>query len=149
MLKTYEEYFNGYEDGKTHFKGYKRLIEELTAKYPAGAVIEGETAQKEFIKLYGAVLKVVNILNSFDQFENDKLLSDRDTQDYHSMYIDLYNQFRKTDDADKVNINDDIVFEMELIKQIEDNIDYILGLIQKYHETNCEDKEILVTINKA
>jgi type I restriction enzyme R subunit len=149
LLKTYEEYYNGYDDGKTRFKGYKNLVEQLTSKYPIGTVIEGETAQKDFIKLYGAILKVINILNSFDQFENDKLLSDRDTQDYHSTYIDLYNQFRKVDDADKVNINDDIVFEMELIKQIEVNIDYILGLIQKFHDTNCEDKEILVTINKA
>jgi type I restriction enzyme, R subunit len=149
LLKTYEEYYNGYNDDKTQFKGYRSLIEELLGKYPSGSIIEGETAQKEFIKLYGAILKVVNILNSFDQFKDDKLLTDRDVQDYHSMYIDLYNNFRKTDDADKVNINDDIVFEMELIKQIEVNIDYILGLIKKYHETNCEDKEILITINKA
>jgi type I restriction enzyme, R subunit len=50
---------------------------------------------------------------------------------------------------DKENINDDLVFEIELIKQIEVNIDYILMLVAKYHETNCTDKSILASINKA
>ncbi|NLZ83949.1 MAG: type I restriction endonuclease subunit R, partial [Clostridiales bacterium] len=36
-----------------------------------------------------------------------------------------------------------------LIKQIEINIDYILMLVKKYHDTHCEDKEVLITIKKA
>jgi type I restriction enzyme R subunit len=88
-------------------------------------------------------------LTTFDEFTGNEMLSDRDIQDYHSKYIDLYNEFRKTIDEDKENINEDLVFEMELIKQIEINIDYILTLIKKYHEDNTQDKEILVDINKA
>jgi type I restriction enzyme, R subunit len=65
------------------------------------------------------------------------------------MYIDLYNEFRKTDEAEKEVINDDLVFEMELIKQVEINIDYIIELIKKYHSSHIKDKEILVDINKA
>ena len=38
---------------------------------------------------------------------------------------------------------------MELVKQVEVNIDYILMLVEKYHKTNCQDKEILVSIDKA
>ena len=34
---------------------------------------------------------------------------------------------------------DDVVFEMELVKQVEVNIDYILMLVAKYHESNCTD----------
>ena len=41
------------------------------------------------------------------------------------------------------------VFEIELIKQIEINIDYILMLVQKYHDSHCNDKEVLITIQKA
>lgn len=40
-------------------------------------------------------------------------------------------------------------FEIELIKQIEINIDYILILVQKYHDSHCNDKEMLITIQKA
>ena len=76
-------------------------------------------------------------------------MTDREVQDYHSMYIDLYNEFRNSNDSKKENINDDVVFEMELIKQIEINIDYILELIRKYHTGNQEGKELLVDINKA
>lgn len=42
-----------------------------------------------------------------------------------------------------------IVFEIELIKQVEVNIDYILMLVAKYHKSNCEDKTILANINKS
>ena len=38
---------------------------------------------------------------------------------------------------------------MELIKQVEINIDYILALIKKYHEGHLKDKEIVISISKA
>ena len=90
-----------------------------------------------------------NILTAFDDFEGDEILSQRDIQDYQSIYIDLYQDYRKGKDSDKENINDDIVFELELIKQIEVNIDYILMLVSKYHESNKTDKSIRSQIDKA
>ena len=38
---------------------------------------------------------------------------------------------------------------MELIRQVEINIDYILLLVEKFHQSHCKDKEILVSIDKA
>ena len=76
-----------------------------------------------------------NILTTFDEFIGNEILSDRDIQDYHSAYIDLYNEFRKGVEDAKENINDDLVFEMELIKQVEINIDYVLGLIKNITKT--------------
>ena len=90
-----------------------------------------------------------NILTTFDEFTSNEILTERDVQDYHSMYIDLYNEFRKGADVDQENINDDLVFEMELIKQVEINIDFVLGLIKRYHEDHNKNREILVDINKA
>ena len=150
LLKSYKEYYNGYEteNGK-EVKGYEELVAELLQKYPIGEQIISEQAQKEFIKLYGGILKIKNILSTFDEFAGNEILTERDVQDYHSMYINLYQEFRKTGKGDSENVNDDIVFEMELIKQIEINIDYILELIRKYHEGNLQDKEIVVTIGKA
>ncbi|MDR0301397.1 MAG: type I restriction endonuclease subunit R, partial [Treponema sp.] len=149
LLKTYNDYYNGYEqDGKTK-PGYKELIERLLTEYPLGAALLGETAKKTFIDLFGTILKLRNILTSFDDFEGNEILSKRDLQDYQSRYIDLYKEFRPKDEGDKENINDDIIFEIELIKQIEVNIDYILMLVAKYHESNCTDKEILSAIDKA
>ncbi|USN96918.1 MAG: type I restriction endonuclease subunit R [Candidatus Nomurabacteria bacterium] len=149
LLKSYNDYYNGYDDNGKHQRGYVELVTELMERFPVGQQIIGEQAQKEFIKLYGGILRVRNILSTFDDFEGNEILSARDVQDYHSMYINLYNEFRKGTDADKENVNDDVVFEMELIKQVEINIDYILELIRKYHAGNQEDKELLVDINKA
>ena len=130
-------------------RGYKSLIEELLEKFPVSEPIIGEQNKKDFIRLYGGILRVRNILVTFDEFVGNEILTERDIQDYHSAYIDLYNEFRKDKDSEKENINDDIVFEMELIKQIEINIDYVLGLVKKYHEDHVKNKELLIAINKA
>ena len=150
LLRTYDEYYNGYnDDNGKHHKGYTELVAELKENFSLGSQIMGESNEKAFISLFGAILKMRNILTSFDEFTGDSLLSDRDLQDHQSRYLDLYQKWRRRDDAEKEIINDDIVFEMELVKQVEVNIDYILILVAKYHNSNCEDKEILVDINKA
>lgn len=149
LLKTFDEYYNGYDDKGEYKPGYAELITTLTTQYPLGQPILGEEAEKDFIRLYGAILRLRNILTSFDDFEGNEILSERDFQDYQSIYIDLYQEYRKGADGDKETINDDIVFEIELVKQIEVNIDYILMLVAKYQQSNCKDKTILTTIDKA
>ena len=148
LLRDFESYYNGYDDDKGHRKGYVEIVEILTTQFPIGDQIKSEKAQKEFIMLFGSLLRLRNILTAFDQFEGKELLSPREMQDYQSIYIDLYNEIKpEADDPEK--INDDIVFEMELIRHIEVNIDYILMLVQKYHEGNCADQEIVGDISKA
>ena len=149
LLKTYEEYYNGYDEKGEHKAGYEELIANLTAQYPLGQPITGEEKKKDFIRLYGGILRVKNILSSFDDFAGNEILSERDFQDYQSVYIDLYQEFRKGANVDKETINDDIIFEIELVRQIEVNIDYILMLVEKYQESDCKDKSILITIDKA
>lgn len=149
LLKSYEEYYNGYKDGNKEVRGYTSLVKDLLENFPVGERIVSEKSQKEFIKLYGSILRVRNILTTFDEFTGNEILTERDVQDYHSMYIDLYNEFRKGVEEEKENINEDVVFEMELIKQIEINIDYVLALIKQYHEDHTQNREILLDINKA
>ena len=149
LLKTFEEYYNGYEeDGKVQ-PGYVQLITDLQTKFPLGVPITGEEDQKEFIQLYGKILRMRNILTAFDDFAGKEILPQRDSQDYQSIYIDLYQEWKQNKKADKEDITQDVIFEMELIKQIEVNIDYILMLVAKYHESNCKDTNILTAIDKA
>lgn len=149
LLKPFKDYYEGYNDGQKDIIGYKDLIAELQQKYPLGEQIVGEQAEKAFIKLYGAILRMRNILSTFDEFVGNEILTARDVQDYHSIYLDLYNKYRNQNKKDQEDVNDDIVFEMELIKQIEINIDYILMLLHKYQESHFKDKEIVVTITKS
>ena len=150
VLKDFWSYYNGYDnkDGK-HCYGYSELVDQLKNEFPEGQPVMGEDAEKRFVALFGSLLKSINILSTFDQYEGREELSDRQLQDYQSHYLDLRDKWRRRKPGDKENINDDLIFETELIRQVEINIDYILLLVQKYHDTNCTDKEILVNISKA
>ena len=148
LLKNFDAYYYGYDEDGVHHPGYVELIDELETRFPLGSEIIGEAEEKAFIKLFGAILRLRNILSSFDDFDATNKISERDMQDYQSIYIDIYQTIRPPA-GEKENINDDIEFEIELIKQVEVNIDYILMLVAKYHESNCKDKEILADISKA
>ncbi len=149
LLKNFESYYNGYDENGKHFDGYVELIDKLKTLFPLGVPFGGEKAEKEFIMLYGAILRMKNILSTFDNFEGMEILSDRDFQDYQSEYIDLYQKYKSKGNERKENINDDVVFEIELVKQVEINIDYILMLVKKYQQDGNQNKEIVVTIEKA
>ncbi|HQN64809.1 MAG TPA: type I restriction endonuclease subunit R [Methylophilus sp.] len=141
LLKPYADYY----------KEYEQLVGKLLADFPLNKAIIGESAQKAFIKLFGSILRLKNILTSFDDFTGNEILSDREFQDYQSLYLNLHAEFRSTSDAEKESINDDVVFEIELIKQVEINVDYILMLVEKYLKVkgSGEDKEIRATIERA
>lgn len=126
VLKPYAEYLSAYNE----------KVSQLLS-------------QKDFLALFGSILRLRNILQAFDDFSNDDVLSLRDLQDYQSVYLDLYQQRRSHEEADKEIINDDVVFEAELVKQIEVNIDYILELVTKYHDGHMEDKAILADIDRT
>jgi type I restriction enzyme R subunit len=151
-LRSFDDYYNGYTDSNgKHIKGYVELIAKLLKDFPLDEPqIIGEKRQKEFIALLGAILRMRNLLVSFDDFVGKEIISERDFQDYLGRYQDLHDEWNaRRKSGNLTNIDDDIVFEIELIKQIEINIDYILMLVQKYHDSNCEDKEVLITIQKA
>lgn len=149
ILKSYDDYYYGYIDENGHKqKGYETCIKELLERFPLGEQIIGEKNRKYYLVLFGKILRLRNILASFDEFVNSEILPPMDFQDYTGLYHDIYNEM-KPKSGDKDSILDDVVFELELVKQIEVNIDYILALVAKYYGNNCKDKEILVAIDKA
>lgn len=149
LLKSYDDYYYGCVDDKGKMiKGYEERIEELLSRFPLGEPIVGEQNKKDFVVLFGNILRLRNILTAFDRFAGNEILSAIDFQDYTGTYHDIYEDI-KAKPGDKASIIDDVVFEMELVKQVEVNIDYILMLVAKYHDDNCKDKEILVAIDKA
>ena len=152
LLRGYNDYYYGYtDDDQKEHPGYVDMIEELTTKFPlTDERITGEQNQKEFIVLFGAILRMRNLLSSFDEFAGHEIISERNLQDYLGRYQDLRDEWKnRRPTGEKEDITDDIVFEIELIKQIEINIDYILMLVKKYHDSHCDDKEVLITIQKA
>ena len=153
FMKSFEEYYStGYEDEKGHFhEPYIELVRKLLELYPVEQIanIFDEETKKDFIRLFGEFLRLRNVLSAFDDFEGDKLLlSDSQYQDYRGWYNTLHEEFRPKAGGEQESIADDIVFEMELIKQVQVNISYILQLVQQFHDSNCQDKTIIVSIRK-
>lgn len=152
LMRSFKDYYYGYvtDDGKKN-PGYVDMIDDLAQKYPlSDPQIIGEQNQKNFIALFGAILRMRNLLVSFDEFQEKQILSERDLQDYLSRYQDLADEWKNRRKKYPVkNITDDVVFEIELINQIDINIDYIMMLVKKYQDTHCEDKEVLISIKKA
>ena len=141
LLKPYGEYFDEHADRAT----------ELLDGYPPGQLVLGEENQKAFIRLFGAILRLRNILTAFDDFAGQDPLTPRQLQDYQSHYLNLHAAFRNDAQADKEAINDDIVFEIELIKQVEVNVDYILLLVRRYlaEKGGPGDVEVRAAIDRA
>ena len=141
LLKPYAEYYGE----------YRQRINDLVTEFPLDQAIIGESAKMAFVKLLGAILRLKNILTSFDDFAGNEIPSNRDFQDYQSLYLNLYTEFRNATDAEKERVNDDVVFEIELIKQVEINVDYILMLVEQYLEKKDlgGGKEIRDSIERA
>lgn len=154
FMKTYEEYYSqGYLDvkGRQH-EPYVELIAQLLSLYPLdemGELIE-EEGQKAFVRLMSEILRLRNVLSVFDAFdEQAKIIPEMDYQDYKGWYMTIYEKLRnEKPDKDRESINDDLVFEIELVRHDQINIHYILALVQKYHDSNCTDREIIVQIRK-
>ena len=153
LLKTYKDYFNGYDENGEHVLGYTEIVDLLKTKFPINEAIVTEEDKKLFIKLFGDLLKIRNTLSAFDSFREDreKILSDIDFQDYSGKYSDLYTEIikDKTNNNPEIeNIQDDVVFEIELIKQVEVNIDYILLIVARYKNENKDKDTIIEHVRK-
>ncbi len=154
FMKSFDEYYSlGYEDDKGNkMPPYKALVQMLMEQFAVEKIagIVDDEEKKAFIRLFGAILKLRNILSAFDEFTADKqLIPEMHYQDYLGWYNTIYEEIHKPrSPKEKENIADDLVFEMELVKQVQININYILLLVQQYHDTNCQDKTIIMKLRK-
>jgi type I restriction enzyme R subunit len=140
LLKPYREYYDEYTS----------LVSELTSRFSPGELPTSELEQREFVNLYNKILRLQNILKSFDDFKGNEILPERTFQDYQSTYIEIYQQIKKVTEGDKESIIEDLVFEIELVKQVEINVDFILLLIRGLQGASAsENKEIKAKISKT
>ncbi len=140
ILKPYKEYYDEYAS----------LVQRLTSSFDPGDIPALDEDKKVFVNLYNQILRLQNILKSFDDFKGNEILAARQFQDYQSTYIELHNYFKQIKGGDKESIIDDLVFELELVKQVEINVDYILILIRSLQGADAAaDKEIRATISKS
>lgn len=153
LLRSFNDYYLGYDETKdngetVHHAGYVDAVANLCKDFPHAEILHmGEDKQRAFIKAFGALLRAQNVLTAFDQFRGREIILPQDMQDYKSYYLDLRDQYRPHNE--KTDINDDIVFEMELIKQVEINIDYILMMVSRMHDEHTDNAEIRLRLEKT
>jgi type I site-specific deoxyribonuclease, hsdR family len=149
--RSYDEYINGFtdEDSGVVFKGYKGLCEEIIEKFPDPIEIKLEKDKKEFVKLFGEILKRENILRNYDEFSSfEKIISERLKQDMTSTYIKIkeerISQKPPIIDPDGPVIDfSDVEFHIDLLKTEEVNLDYILALILEKAKEQGTNNETL------
>ncbi len=156
LLRPFSDYYYGYDDEKgKHVNGYKeeveRLKEEFSLDFLLGGGIITDDQKKDFVKLLSRIIRLQNLLSAFDEFDAEKkIINEADMQDYTSKYIDFHDEMKNHDEKHTAElIDEDIIFEIDLVKQVEIDITYILRLVQEYRDGNCKDKEIVVKIMKA
>lgn len=139
-------------------RGYITVVKELQERFPDPTKIETESDKKAFVKLFGEYLRIDNILQNYDEYDvlrkkveenlsenqmNEPLadystltppvLSSHQIQDYRSTYNDIrdwqYREQISKKEGKYTPIWDDVVFEVDLLKSQEINLDYILQLI--------------------
>ena len=152
--RSYDDYINGFTDEDTGvvFKGYKELCEEIVEKFPDPTEIKLEKDKKEFVKLFGEILKRENILRNYDEFSSfEKIISERLKQDMKSTYIKIKEELINSGGRDKGKGGEneekidfsDVEFHIDLLKTEEVNLDYILALILEKAKEQGTNNETL------
>lgn len=156
LEKSYDEYINGFTDEETgkKFKGYKDICEEIIAKFPDPTEIVLEADKKEFVQLFGELLKAENILRNFDEFESfEKIISERLMQDMKSVYVDIRESIlneRRSKEAEGEQIDfSDVEFQIDLLKTDEINLDYILALILEKARENDDMESLKAEVRRV
>ena len=162
IMRQFDEYYRkGYHDenGKYH-ESYVEIVKMLTERFPVDKLTEviEDKEKNEFIKLFGYYLKMYNLLTSFDEFcpsdieklREIRILNERARQDYMSWYNSLYEEYKRNRaKGERADVSEDVEFEIELVKQVQIDITFILSLVEKYKASQCQDKEVLVSISKS
>lgn len=156
LEKSYDEYIHGFTDEETgkKFKGYKDICEEIIAKFPDPTEIVLDADKKEFVQLFGELLKAENILRNFDEFESfEKIISDRQMQDMKSVYVDIRESIlneRRSKEAEGEQIDfSDVEFQIDLLKTDEINLDYILALILEKARENDDIESLKAEVRRV
>lgn len=170
LERSYQDYMNGYVNSSGEFvRGYQDIVRELQSKFPDPAAIEKEADKKAFVKLFGEYLRIDNVLQNYDEYadlinenlaeittakeengtysgtEQPSILSGQHLQNYLSTYNDIRDWLRRDRKGEEQSTIDwdDVVFEVDLLKSQEINLDYILELIFEQNK-KLNNKEALI-----
>lgn len=102
-----------------------------------------EEEKFEFITAFRDLMRLLNILKSFADFDFDDLeMTEFEFDGYKSKYLDLWTDRSKNPENGKESILNDVDFELELIHRDEINVSYILSLLANLKDANLKGDKL-------
>jgi type I restriction enzyme R subunit len=129
-----------YEKIAEKFDEALKTLREITPTYQSVNDLEDENAEALFVQAFRKLMRTMNVLQSYTDFDWDDLLIDeQEFEDYKSKYLDLYEKVKRDFQVEKTSILDDIDFELELIHRDKIGVAYILKLLAQMKGENTPD----------
>lgn len=127
LMKSYSEYV-------VILNKYLETLKELASSSEEVDNLETEDNKLAFIETFKNILRVMNKLETFSNFDfKDFDITQDDFESYKSKYIDMYDTLvgsRVKGDRGKTSVIDEIDFELELLAKDTVDVSYIISLIK-------------------
>ncbi len=134
---------------------FKKYLIELRKLYSSPKEIEigaSESKEKEFIGIFGKLIKTRNSLENFVEFSFEKSIeeiSQQEYEDYLGKYLDIAKRAKKQ----PASILNDVEYFIDLIRRDKINVDYIMAIIKTIsndlmNKNQEKINDILALLNK-
>jgi len=135
LVDPYEDYVKKFNEGV-------KALKAIAPTYESVNDLRDEEEQIEFVKAFRVLIRNMNVLKTFSEFEfEDLYMHAQEFENYKSKYIDIHER-NKRDEEPAASIINEVDFELELIQRDEVNVAYILRLLADMHESgNSDDDE--------
>jgi type I restriction enzyme R subunit len=131
-----------YEDIAKKFDEAFKNLREIAPTYQSVNNLESEEDEAAFVQAFRKLLRNMNVLQSYTDFNWDDLpIDEQEFEDYKGKYLDLYEKVKRDTAKEKTSILDDIDFELELIHRDRINVAYILKLLSKLKYANTTEAQ--------
>ena len=131
-----------YEDIAKKMEEALANLKEIAPTYQSVNDLETEEDEAAFVQAFRRLMRTMNVLQSFTDFNwDDLLLDEQEFEDYKGKYLDLYEKVKRNAQKEKVSILDDIDFELELLHRDRVNVAYIIKLLSQLKDDKTTGAE--------
>lgn len=136
IIQPIEDYIALFNEAVKHLKN-------IAPDYQSIDRFQTEEEKVDFIRAFRELMRLLNVLKSFADFDFNKLeMSEYEFDGYKSKYLDLWTESRVPKENGKESVLDDIDFELELIHRDEINVSYILSLLTNLKDSNLQGEKL-------
>jgi len=131
-----------YDEQVDKFNGTFVDLIKITPTFKSVDKLKDENEELEFVKTFREIMRTLNVLQSFADFDWDDISMDEQSfENYKSKYLDLHDKVKTNNSKEVVSVLDEVDFELELIHKDEINVAYIMSLLAELHNATDAERE--------